>query len=300
MSEKAGSAEMAAVAQAIRANRDSVGEQSVQQQRDAMEKQQAALSIPEGCDITDETIAEVPCRWFIEEGDSNAPVLVYYHGGGYIIGSLDSYSELCARLALTCKVRVLSVGYRLAPEHPYPAGLDDSVAVTRELIQREADARSVIVGGDSAGGGMALAVMLRLKADGSSLPRAALLFSPWTDLTSSGESYASRAQLDPMIEAPRIKAMAALYAGDTPLNNELVSPLLADHEGLPPLLIQVGDCEVLLSDSADLADRSGRSGVESTLEIYPGAFHVFQAVPGLPESDVALASAASFVSRFSG
>ncbi len=299
MSEKNGSAEMAAVAQAIRLNRESVGEQSVQQQRDGMEQQQAALPMPEGVETTDEIIAGVPCRWFTADDVGDAPLLVYYHGGGYVIGSLDSHSELCARLALTCNVRVLSVGYRLAPEHPYPAGLDDSVAVTSELSSREAGAGGLFVGGDSAGGGMALSVMLRMKAIGETLPRAAILFSPWTDLTSSGESYASRAQHDPMIEAMRINAMASLYAGETALSNELVSPLLADHAGLPPLLIQVGDHEVLLSDSTELAERARRAGVDAAIEIYPGAFHVFQAVPGLPESGAALTSVATFIARLS-
>lgn len=298
MSETKGSAEMAAVAQAIRDNRDSVGEQSVQQQRLAMEQQQRALPMPAGVDARDATIAGVPCRWFSATGQDDAPVLVYYHGGGYVIGSLDSHSELCSRLALTCNVRVLSVGYRLAPEHPFPAGLDDCVAVTRDLSQREASAGGVFVGGDSAGGGMALSVMLRMRAAGDALPRAAVLYSPWTDLTSSGESYSSRAELDPMIEAARIGSMAGLYAADAPLDDPLVSPLHADLAGLPPLLIQVGDHEVLLSDSTVLASRARDAGVSVTLETYPGAFHVFQAVPGLPETESALLATAAFLARY--
>lgn len=288
---------MEAVAEAIRANRDSVGEQSVEQQREAMEQQQLALPMPEGVEVADETIAQVPCRWFSPSNQDASATLVYFHGGGYVIGSLDSHSELCARLAITCGVRVLSVGYRLAPEHPYPAGLDDCVAVTREMVNREASSGGIFVGGDSAGGGMALAVMLRLRADAVPLPRAAILLSPWTDLTSSGESYHSRAQQDPMIESSRIQSMATLYAGATALDDALVSPLLASHEGLPPMLIQVGDNEVLLSDSTDLAKKAKDCGVETTLEIYAGAFHVFQAVPGLPESVAALSSVAAFVAR---
>ena len=214
-----------------------------------------------------------------------------------MLGSLDTHAELMARLAAACRAPVLGLDYRLAPEHPHPAAVEDAVASYRRLLDQGIGPEAIVLGGDSAGGGLVLACLLALRDAGSPLPAGAILFSPWTDLTASGASTQSRAELDPMVAAELLNPMAHHYAGDQALNDPLVSPLFGDLTGLPPLLIQVGDHEILLDDSTRLAERATSAGVDVTFECYPGAFHVFQSMPQLPESAEALATVASFFDR---
>ncbi|MCB1684166.1 MAG: alpha/beta hydrolase [Pseudomonadales bacterium] len=226
--------------------------------------------------------------------------LLYLHGGGYMLGSLDTHAELMGRLAEACRAPVLGVDYRLAPENPYPAAVEDAVASYDRLLANGIRPDQVVIAGDSAGGGLTLACLLALKAQGKPQPAGAVLLSPWTDLTGSGESSRSRAALDPMISAENLLPTAKLYIGDTDPADPGVSPLFGDLTGLPPLLIQVGDHEVLLDDSTRLAERAVAQGVTAELEIYEEAFHVFQAMPGLPESGDALASIGRFFDRVTG
>lgn len=226
--------------------------------------------------------------------------LLYLHGGGYVLGSLDTHAELMGRLAKACRAPVLGVDYRLAPEHPYPAAVEDAVASYDRLLANGIKADQIVVAGDSAGGGLTLACLLALKAQGKPQPAGAVLLSPWTDLTGSGESSRTRAALDPMISPEILLPMARRYYGDTDPTDPGVSPLFGDLTGLAPLLIQVGDHEVLLDDSTRLAQRAKAQGVAAELEIYEEAFHVFQNVPGLPESGDALASIGRFFDRVTG
>jgi acetyl esterase/lipase len=245
----------------------------------------------------DLTIVERPARHVEAPGARQDCGILYFHGGGYVLGSLDTHHELMGRLSRTCQAPVLGLDYRLAPEHPYPAAVEDAVNAYLALRERGISADRIVLGGDSAGGGLALACLLALKTRGKALPAGAVLFSPWTDLSGSGESTNSRADVDPMVSPQLLQPMAALYRGDVAAEDPGVSPLFGDLEGLPPMLIQVGDHEILLDDSTRLASTAQAAGVEVDLEIYDGAFHVFQVMPELPESADALTKVGMFFER---
>lgn len=233
-------------------------------------------------------------------GARNDRGVLYFHGGGYVLGSLDTHAELMGRLTAACRAPVLGIDYRLAPEHAYPAAVEDAVASYDLLLANGIPPERIVIAGDSAGGGLTLACMLALKASGTPLPAGAVLFSPWTDLTGSGESIKSRADVDPMISPALLDPMAALYRGNADAADPGISPLFADHAGLPPLLIQVGDHEILLDDSTRLASAAEAAGVAATLEIYEEGFHVFQTMPNLPEAAEALTSVGRFFDQVTG
>ncbi len=225
--------------------------------------------------------------------------LVYLHGGGYVVGSPESHANWVQWLAVRANAVVTLVDYRLAPEHPYPAAVDDCVAAITAL-QKLVDPASIVIGGDSAGGGAALATMARLRDTGQPMPSAAVLFSPWTDLTASGDSTRTRAAADPMIDPNWLSTFADYYRGDVPADDAGVSPLFANQQGLPPTLIQVGDDEVLLDDSTRLAERMRAAGVDVELEVAPDLWHVYQAfAPMMPEAREALDKAARFLQQAS-
>ena len=226
--------------------------------------------------------------------------VLYFHGGGYLLGSLNTHAELMGRIARACRAPVLGIEYRLAPEHPHPAAVDDAVASYDRLLANGITADKIVIAGDSAGGGLTLACLLALKQQGKALPAGAVLLSPWTDLTGSGDSVSTRAEVDPMVSATGLKQTAELYYGSTDPADPLVSPLFGDLRDLPPMLIQVGDFEILLDDSTRLAERAKAQGVDAEVEIYEGAFHVFQNVAGLPESSDALTSIGRFFDRVTG
>lgn len=262
----------------------------------AMREQMSATLAPVDEDISsqDMTLAGRPTRHVEAPGARQDRGLLYFHGGGYVLGGLDTHHELMGRLSRYCQAPVLGLDYRLAPEHPYPAAVDDATTAYLELIERGIKAEQILLGGDSAGGGLALACLLRLKAEGQPLPAGAILFSPWTDLTGSGASTISRADLDPMVSAALLAPMAKLYRADRDAADPEISPLFGDLSGLPPLLVQVGDHEVLLDDSTRLANLAEAAGVSVDLEIFDGAFHVFQSMPQLPESAMALEKVGAF------
>jgi len=221
--------------------------------------------------------------------------ILYVHGGGYVVGSPRSHIAMAARLARRASATITVIDYRLAPEHPYPAVVEDCLAAYRAIVER-IDPALVTIAGDSAGGGAALSTLVALRDAGDPLPGCAYLLSPWTDLTSSGESYRTKATVDPIIDVDRIEATARQYAGDTPLDHPGVSPLFADLGGLPPLLVQTGSDEVLLSDSIGLAERARTAGTDVQLDVRKGMWHVYQIfVPFMPEATEALIDAATFI-----
>ncbi|WP_037627725.1 alpha/beta hydrolase [Streptomyces aureus] len=222
--------------------------------------------------------------------------LLYLHGGGYVIGSPDTHAGLVGELARRAGLRALSVDYRLAPEHPFPAAVDDGLAAYRELLATGTDPRDVVVAGDSAGGGLSIAMLLAAREAGLPQPAAVVLFSPWVDLTLAGASMRSKEDADPIFTEADIRAYADLYVGTGDRAHPLASPLFGDLAGLPPLFVQVGANEVLLDDSVRLAGRAGADDVEVTLEVLPGLPHVFQHHYGrLDEADAALDRAARFL-----
>ena len=233
---------------------------------------------------------------------TNAPkdkAILYFHGGGFRLGSVASHRDLIAQIALVSCYRVLAINYRLAPEHRFPAALDDALAAYDWMLRQGLKPADIAFAGDSAGGNLALAAMLALRESQRPRPAAAVLMSPWTDLAATGASYESRAEADPIHQRPMILALAKNYlGGQGDPCNPLVSPLYADLAGLPPLLIQVGDRETVLDNSVMLADKARATGVEVDLQVWDGMIHVFQMFGAeLPEAYQAIAEIARFLDR---
>ena len=233
---------------------------------------------------------------------ANAPenkAILYFHGGGFRIGSVSSHRDLIARIALASGCRVLAINYRLAPEHRFPAALDDAIAAYRWMLDCGLTSANIAFAGDSAGGNLVLAAMLALRERRLPLPVSAVLMSPWTDLAATGASYISRAEADPIHQRAMILALAKNYlGGQGDPYDPLVSPLYADLGGLPPLLIQVGDRETVLDDFVMFADMARAAGIDVNLEVWDGMIHVFQMFGAeLPEARQAIASIAGFLNR---
>jgi acetyl esterase/lipase len=223
----------------------------------------------------------VPAEWAIAPGARDDRALVYVHGGGYTMGSLATHRALCARLSRLGRMRVLNVAYRLAPEHPHPAAVEDAVAAVRWVYAQGFAPSRVAIGGDSAGGGLTLATLLALRDAAGPLPAAGVCISPWTDLSASGDSIRTKAAADPMVTEGPLRQMAAAYLAGKDPRTPLASPLFADLRGLPPLLVQVGDAELLLDDATRLASRARDAGVDVTLEVWEEMFHVWHAFADL-------------------
>ena len=206
-------------------------------------------------------------------------VILYCHGGGYSTGSSLYARTLTGKLAASTSMDVLSFDYRLAPEHPYPAATEDAMQVWNYLMLLGYGARDIILAGDSAGGNLALSLTLKLKEEKRLLPRGLVLMSPWTDLTSSGKSHASKAEIDPVLDAAYLEEMIRNYAEGQELTNPLISPLFGDYVGFPPTYIQVGNNEILLDDSVMLYKKLLKANVSVKLDMFKGMWHVFQMSP---------------------
>ncbi|WP_020013250.1 alpha/beta hydrolase [Promicromonospora sukumoe] len=260
------------------------------------------LPLPDGTHVTETTRGGVPTLDItVPQAGDDAPVLLYLHGGGYVIGDAGTGVPLAAALAARAGLRAVAPDYRLAPEHPFPAAVDDGLAAYRALLERT-DASRVVVAGDSAGGGLALATVLTARDAGLPLPAAVVTFSGWFDLTLSGASLTGKESVDPIFDAANIREYAATYLPDgADPRDPLASPLLADLRGLPPLLLQVGTHEVLLDDTTGLAARAASADVDVTLEVYAGSAHVFQHHHATdPVAAHAMDSAAAFLARHAG
>lgn len=256
----------------------------------------AARRLNQGLSISSVNAAGAPCAWFEPAKPSAPPTIFYLHGGGYASGTLLNYRDMLGRFAREYALRALYVDYRLAPRHVFPAAVHDALAAYRWLLQSGADPKHVVFAGDSAGGGLALATLLAARDAGLPLPSGAALLSPWTDLEGTGETLISRKRVDPMLNTPKVKPSGRLYLGDADPRDPLASPLYADLRGLPPLLIHVGDAEILLDDSRRLAERAQAAGVDVTLRVWPGMFHVFPIFPSLiPEARKACDEMAAFI-----
>ncbi len=239
----------------------------------------------------------VPAEWCIPPDVRSRGALLYLHGGGYCIGCVRDYREFAGRLAKATRCRVLSVEYRLAPEHPFPAALDDALEVYRWLRTSHPD-QDIVLGGDSAGGGLSMALLISLRDQGTSLPSGAFLISPSTDLAKEGASMQTRAAVDPIVTPETTQRYAKAYAGARSVREPLISPLYADLANLAPLFILVGDCERLLDDSTRLAEKARNAGTEVTIEIWDEMVHIwpfFAAV--LPEGRAAIERIAKFANE---
>ena len=235
--------------------------------------------------VSEVTAGGVPAHWLAAPGADAGRVLLFLHGGGFELGSLRSDGELAARLGRASRMRVLFPEYRLAPEHPFPAAIDDILTTWRWLRTGQGlSAGSIAVAGDSAGGGLAVALLVATRDVGEALPAAAVLMSPTVDLTSSGASMTERVDQDPFSTPALLRQLAADYLAGADPKTPLASPLFASLAGLPPLLIQVGTADLLLSDSERLAAAAADAGVDVTLEIGEGLPHVYPIMLGTPEA----------------
>ena len=223
--------------------------------------------------------------------------VVYFHGGGYFFCGLTTHRPTCAYLAKTAQARVLSVDYRMAPENPFPAAVDDAVAWWKELLRQGVSPADVVFAGDSAGGGLALACLVASRDQGLPLPAGALLFSPWTDLSCSGDTMKTMAKADVMFNPHLLPEAAALYLNGRPATEPLASPLFADLRGLPELFIFASEHEILSADSTRLHDKARQQGVKSTLTVRPKLPHVWPTMLMLPEARRDLKLSGEFVTR---
>ena len=264
---------------------------SIQEQRTRLDElARRGIRVPKGVTVRTVRAGGVHAEWLEPVGVDLQKVILYLHGGGYCICSLDTHRGLAARLALASRARLLIIDYRLAPEHPFPAALEDALAAYHWLLTQGIPANQIVVGGDSAGGGLTLATALSLREAGQALPMALFLLSPWTDLTFSGESFHTRKKLDPIFggEGNRL-GFAPAYLGIHDPANPLISPLFADLHGLPPTLIHVGSDEMLLDDSLRLGKKLTAAGANVRLEVWTGMWHVFQVfAPYVPEAQQAI------------
>jgi monoterpene epsilon-lactone hydrolase len=266
------------------------------EQRAAMEAALTAIPLPGDVTTTPGVLGGVPVLTIDVDGVDSSQVLVYFHGGVYVLGSARAGAGLAAALGRHAGVRVISVDYRLAPEHPYPAAIDDALAVYRAVLEQTPSSQ-IALSGESAGGGLVAALLLRLKELGLPLPASSVALSPWVDLTLSGQSMSSKASIDPSVLTPEgLRIRIPDYLGGMDPATSDISPIFADLSGLPPMLIQVGSHEILLDDAVRLAAQAAAHDVEVTLQVTPEVPHVFQAFAAvLDEGKAALRGAGAFL-----
>jgi monoterpene epsilon-lactone hydrolase len=268
----------------------------VAEQRVIFEEMMAAIPSPADVTTSPGSLGGIPVVNVQAAGADHAKVIFYLHGGAYAIGTAASSVGLASDLARRARARLVTVDYRLAPEHPHPAAIEDAVAAYRGLLDSGVAASTIAIAGESAGAGLAAATLVALKHAGLPQPSGAVLMSPWADLTLSSESISVKAAVDPALTPEGLRRRAVDYVAAGDRTAELVSPIFADLTGLPPLLIQAGSHEILLDDATGLAARAAAADVAVRLEVTPDVPHVFQGFAAmLDEADDALASAGEFL-----
>ena len=264
--------------------------------RTALDDVMARIPVAGDVDQKPTTIGGVDAIDVAIRGADGANTILYFHGGVYVVGSAAQSVPLVSDLARRTHAKAVTVDYRLAPEHPYPAAVDDARAVYDGLLAQGVDAGQIALAGESAGGGLVVATLLALRDAGLPLPSSAFLMSPYVDLTLSGESMLEREESDPILTPEGLRLRVPDYVGTAAASDPNISPIFADLTGLPPMLIQVGSSEILLSDALRLADRAAMADVPVTLDVTPGVPHVFQGFAAmLDEADAALNRAATFL-----
>jgi acetyl esterase/lipase len=266
------------------------------EQRAALDNLTAVAPPPDDVDFTPLEVAGRPAEWVLANGARTDRTLLYLHGGGYCVGSIASHRTLAADLSRAAGLRVLLLDYRLAPEHPFPAAVEDATAAYRFLLDAGCDPRQLAIAGDSAGGGLTAATLLALRDADTPLPAVAVLLSPWLDLSLTGASMDAKADVDPMVQRVPLQRMADAYLHGADPAAPLASPLFADLRHLPPLLIHVGSAETLLDDAVRFAERARAAGVDATLEVWADMIHVWHAFGFiLPEARDANARVGTFL-----
>jgi acetyl esterase/lipase len=275
------------------ARRADDGDQPVEARRASMDE----LALPMGDDVTAASIDVdgMAAEWVVAGADTDRVVL-YLHGGGYVMGSLTTHRKLAGDVSRAVGARVLLLDYRLAPEHPYPAGVDDAVRAYQWLLAAGVRPGAIAIAGDSAGGGLTIATLLALRDQDLPPPGAAVAISPWTDLTLEAASIEAVAERDPVVRAGDLKRYRDWYLDGADPRHPGASPAHADLTGIPPILVHVGEAEVLLDDAVLLAEHARRDGVDVTLEVWPDMIHVWHVFAGrVPESTAAVERIGAFL-----
>jgi acetyl esterase/lipase len=289
------SPELAAVIDMLR-TLSPMGGDTIEEVRANMELAATSAPLPEDVRYTAVDADGVPAEWARAPGVPGDRALVYLHGGGYVVGSVRSHRLLVAGLARACDMPVLSVDYRLAPEHPFPAAVEDAVAVVRFVRRSGIPPERVVLAGDSAGGGLTVATLLALRDGGETLPATAVCISPWLDLSLSGATMRTKADVDPMLDDTRLRQWARAYLGGANPRTPTASPLFADLRGLPPLLVHVGTAEILLDDAVRFVTRAREAGTRVELDIWDDMIHVWHAFAlVLPEGQQAIERIGAYV-----
>ena len=269
---------------------------TITEQRTRQEKSVRFLRLPKQIKIHPITDFDISSEW-IEPPNAGSGIILYLHGGAYALGSVNSHRELIARLAVATNCKALAIDYRRAPENPFPAALEDSKKAYSWLLTRGIKASQICIAGDSAGGGLAIATLLALREKGMPLPAGVFCFSPWLDLTLSGDSVIKNMHLDPILSGKILEKYVNYYIGNHHADDPLVSPLFGDLKSLPPIHLQSGRNEILLGDSFRFYERAVKAGVDVNLKIWDDMFHVFQLISFFPETKESLMLVSEFVAR---
>ena len=257
-------------------------------------------ALPWDGDVSTERVGagSAPAEWIVAPEAEDGRILLYLHGGGFIMGSMRTHRIMLAHISGAAKARVLGLDYRLAPEFIFPAQVDESVTAYRWLLSNGANPKKIVIGGDSAGGGLMMATLVALRYLGEPMPAEGVGISPWVDLESKGKSFITNAQVDPLLQRDMLLQMANVYLGGKDPRAPLASPIHADLTGLPPLLLQVGSIETLLDDSKEWARQAKAAGVEVELDVWDGMPHVWHLfAPILPEARQAIQRIGEFIKQ---
>lgn len=273
--------------------------ESISAVREQERRANEGVKPPRGVSIKQREVAGLSCEWIHgSRGSSPKTTVLFLHGGGFVWGSSATYRGLAAYIAIASGAGVLVPDYRLAPEYPFPASVEDVTAVYEYFLRDGTNPGRLVIAGDSAGGGLCAALLLAIRDRGGPMPAGVVLISPWADLTFSGESHRTRAALDPIDRLPVLRRMAQLYLDGRDPTDPLASPVFGDLQGLPTTLILVGDHEVLLDDSRLFAERAKEKGVPVQMEVWPEMWHGWlMSAPELPEANEAIRSIAAFVRK---
>jgi epsilon-lactone hydrolase len=253
--------------------------------------------LPKSISVERFSVNELSLEWIAHKNADDEKVILYLHGGGYVSGNLAMYRLLCGTISEKSGARVLMPEYRLAPDNPFPAALQDTLSIYAWLLEKGFSAKNIIIVGDSAGGGLSLAATLALRDEGRPLPAGIICLSPWTDLTFSGESHETNAKKSVILHPKNIRLWAESYIAHADPRTPHISPAFADMRNFPPMLIQVGSEEVLLDDARMVAERAKSADVNVTLSVYEKMWHVWQTIGFLPESVKAFEEMGNFVKR---
>jgi monoterpene epsilon-lactone hydrolase len=270
----------------------------IAKQREYIERQGKLARLPSKVTVQPIAIEEMYAEWIRHDQARSGRAILYLHGGGYTMGSCNTHRALAARISIASRAPVFLIEYRLAPENPFPAALEDVNKAYHYLLEQKLEPGKTILAGDSAGGGLAAALTLRLRDEKKPLPAGIVCISPWADLTLSGETMTSCSKTDPLISRESSIQHAGYYVGGYDPGSPLISPIFGDLSQFPPMMLQVGEHETLRSDSERLAEKAREASVDVTLEIWEGMWHVWHAYAGLiPEAQRAIDRVGDFVSK---